>query len=143
MSILKNLKNFVTGGAAKVDLAYAEEVLRDGESLSVMVTVKPLDQTLIFEKVYLNVKAVERSAHDTTIYAEEKVLAEHVQVSAGEEKTWSMEIKLPESAPATYIGKHSSLHWSAQAGVELPGVNPTSDQRSFIVNKKMIYPATR
>ena len=140
MGILKDLKNFVTGGAAKVDLAYEKEVLSDGESLQVSVTVKPLDETLIFEKIYLKVKASESSAHTTTVYSEERLLAENVQVSAGEEKTWSTEVSFPETAPATYIGKHSSLHWSAHAGVELPGVNPTSDEKKFVVNKRMAYP---
>ena len=142
MSILKDLKNFVTGGAAKVDLAYDKEVLSHGESLQVSVTVKPVDETLIFEKIYLRVKAVESSAHSTTIYSEEKLVAENIQISAGEEKTWNTEVSLPESAPATYIGRHSSLHWSAQAGVELPGVNPTSDEKRFVVNKRMVYPVT-
>ncbi len=87
MSILKDLKNFVTGGAAKVDLAYDQEVLSHGESLQVSVTVKPVDETLIFEKIYLRVKAVESSAHSTTIYSEEKLVAENFQISAGEEKT--------------------------------------------------------
>lgn len=137
MSILKNIKNFVTGGAADVKLSVKDAVLFTGDELQIEVEVSPTEDTIHAKRIYIIVVATERSANIKQIYSQEVEVDANVQINSGDKKSWTTTIQLPEE-PASFIGKHSSLHWSVLGGIELPGVNPESKPLQLIVNQRLL-----
>ena len=139
MGILKSIKNFVTGGAAEVSLEFENRILNDSQPLRIKLTATAKDETVIIDKVYVNVAAMEKSANTKKMYADQKFLDDQVQLNAGESKTWDVQFEIPSTAPATFIGKHSSLKWQAKGGLEMSGVDPKSDTELFVVNRAAVY----
>ena len=116
MGILKNIANFVTGGAADVSLILENDVIREGESIKATLTITAKEETIISKLIYVKVEAIEQSENKRTLYERQHELDTDIQINASESKSWPVQIELPEDAPATYLGKHSKMEWHIAGG---------------------------
>lgn len=138
MGVFKNIKDYVTGGAAEVELTILNPVVPEDESVNVTIKVTPTGETLHANRLYLMVKALERSSTSNALYSNEFVLEENIQVNAGDSREWKFAVEVPEDAPATFFGRHFSLEWGVRASLDMPGIDPSSGWQRFVVNKKML-----
>lgn len=139
MGILNNIKNFVTGGAAEVTLDFENRVINDNSPLRIKLTATAKEETIIIDKVYLDIAAVEKSGNTKYMYKDQKILDDQVQLNAGESKTWETQFEIPSTAPATFIGKKSSLKWQVSGGLDMSGVDPSSESEPFVLNRATVY----
>ncbi len=138
MGILKDIKNFVTGGSAEVSIKLVNEIVEEDGKLEATLIITAKEETVIGKNVYALVEAIEESANKKTIYESRIELETSVQISAGESRSWSVAIEIPDTAPSTHFGKHSKLDWKLTGGIELSGINPDAEVR-FVVNRVNVF----
>ena len=138
MSILKSVKNYVTGGAADVHVEISNPVLNGNESIRGTVKVTSKDNLFVPE-VYCELRALEKSENEIILYADRIVLQKDIQLGEGDQKSWEFEMTIPAAAPTTFIGRHSSLKWSLRGGLDLKGVDPKSKWAPFVVNRATVF----
>jgi hypothetical protein len=143
MGFLDKLKNYVTGGGAKVTLQVGE--VAPGRPIPVVVRAQVEGAPVKASKIYVAVRAVEtvdlihrdRDAsahagdrdrvHDTeTTFSKEFVIHGPVELAAGSKHEWQGEIQIPQSAQPSYRGKHAKHEWSVLAGIDVSGNDPDS-----------------
>jgi sporulation-control protein spo0M len=139
MGLLESVKNFVTGGGAEVVVTLDNPVIDGDETLKLSVAATAKTETLAVKVVYVKVKAEEKSANTSAIFETTIELEKNVQLSAGDTKSWRCEVPIPSDMPATYFGRHSSMQWYVNAGLDVPGNDPDSDWQKFVVNRTKIY----
>lgn len=139
MGLLDSVKNFVTGGGAEVVVTIENPVIDGGETLKMNVSATAKEETLAIKNVYVEVKAEEKSANTKMIYETTIELENTVQLSAGESKSWNCEVPIPADMPATFFGRHSSMQWYVNAGLDVPGIDPASGWQKFVVNRPINY----
>lgn len=154
MGFLSKMKNFVTGGGAKVSVEIADTVPR-GSTLQVRVTAVIGDSDLNAENVMLKIRATEKVSlqgvevadrHDDeggterkTIheseqtFKREKNLASAQTLEANETYTWDAEIEIPNDVLPTYRGRNAKHSWHALAAVAVRGNDPDSGWIDFDV----------
>ncbi|MEQ8712488.1 MAG: sporulation protein [Cyclobacteriaceae bacterium] len=139
MGLLNSVKNFVTGGGAEVIVNIENPVIDGSEPLRLSISATAKEETLAVKKVYVEVKAEEKSANTKLLYNTTIELEKNVQLSAGENKSWSCEVPIPEDIPATFFGRHSSMQWYVNAGLDVPGMDPDSGWQKFVVNRPITF----
>ena len=135
MGLLDSVKNFVTGGGAAVLINMENPVINSNEPLTMGVSATAKETTLAVRRVYVQVKAEERSGRTNLLYESSIELDSQVQLNAGETRSWPCEVPIPEDMPATFFGRHSSLQWYVKAGLDVPGNDPDSGWQKFVVNR--------
>ncbi len=135
MGLLNSVKNFVTGGGAEVVVTIENPVIDGSEPLALSISATAKEETLAVKKVYVEVKAEEKSANTKLLYNTTIELEKNVQLSTGENKSWNSEVPIPEDIPATFFGRHSSMQWYVNAGLDVPGNDPDSGWQKFVVNR--------
>ena len=160
MSIFSKIKNFVTGGAAEVQVIFESEHSEGNQPIRAFVLATANDHCHI-KKVYLHLRGretyVKMVNHNTTDgegnrtatsgyethhdvhFSKEMILAEEENLAKGETKKWLTEFELPGNALTTYHGKDVQFKWEVRAGLDMPGNDPDSGWVEFIVSKQMNY----
>ncbi|MEQ9305778.1 MAG: hypothetical protein RJQ14_17825 [Marinoscillum sp.] len=139
MGILKNIKNYVTGGAADVSLTLQHSVLNADEPLKLLIKVKPTGETIHPKRVYVIVNAVEQSSTKNVLFSKEYVLDEDIQINSDETKEWTYAVELPQEVPSTVVAKHFKVEWGVKASLDMSGIDPASDWVPFVLNKAMTF----
>lgn len=144
MGFFSNLVNKITGGGAKVSVV--SDTPKLNEPFNVEIKAVVADAELKVEKVYLYLKAVERTqvrnvdfpASGSTasqrkdVHGEEEtahtefVVANVMTLNANQEYTWKYEVRLPSGALPTYNGRNAWHEWFLLAGLDAPGNDPDS-----------------
>ncbi len=137
MGLFKNVANFVTGGAAEVQVSLVNPVLGDEHVLTASINVKPTGDTIHAKRLYLIVQAVEESSTANQLFSEEYIIEEGLQVNSGDQKEWTYEINLPSHVSPTYLAKHFSVKWMIKAALDMPGIDPNSGWQPFVLNKEI------
>ena len=154
MSFLSKMKNFVTGGGAKVTVEVADSISR-GSTLQVRVTAVIGDNDLNAENVTLKVSATEKVSlkgvevadrhddddgterktvsHSEQTFGREKSVASAQTLSANETYTWDAEIEIPNDVLPTYRGRNAKHRWNVLAALEVRGNDPDSGWVDFDV----------
>lgn len=139
MGLFKNVANFVTGGAAEVQLELINPVLDDVYELQAVIRVKPTGDTIHAKRLYLMVQAVEESSTTNQLFKEEYVIEEDLQINAGDQKEWAYKITLPNHVPPTYLAKYFTVKWTIKAALDMPGIDPNSGWQPFVLNKELSF----
>lgn len=141
MDKLKAMKNYVTGGGAKVSLQLGHATF--GQPIPVLVRAQVEAAALNVAKVYVAVRAVETvdlvhrdrdgapgdkdRVHDTeTTFSQEFVISGPAQLAAGSQNEWRGQIVIPPNAQPTYHGKHAKHEWQFLAALDVAGNDPDS-----------------
>jgi len=146
MGFFKNLKNMITGGAAKVTLEVDQPSLT--EPFTVRVQADIGDNDCAVRRVYLQVCGTEsvevpdvdvaRQRGDSTVIERETVrtsvttadftvtIAPAETLKASHTYNWETEITLPPDCLPTYRGRLAQHLWQIKAGLDLPGNDPDS-----------------
>lgn len=154
MGLFSGLKNYITGGGAKVTLECSGEAIR-GEPMSVTVTAVIGETECKVSKVYLQIRGHERveipgvmvaarqgnevRVDEQTCVRETTTLSTDVEVAgadtlkAGETYTWSVDITLPEDALPSYEGPSCLHRWQLCAGLDTRGNDPDSGWQDLTV----------
>ena len=159
MGLFSKIKNFVTGGAAEVTITFDQPIVDGVSPINATVTAVAKAECKI-KKVYFEIKGEEtyvEQVTDTTSdddsprtntrderrneihHRKELTLAENVILNNGEEKSWEATFELPQNAPATYHGEEVFFKWEVDAGLDMPGIDPSSGWVEIIVAKEMNY----
>jgi hypothetical protein len=150
MGFLDKLKNYVTGGGAKITLQIGEVV--PGKPTPVVVRAVVDKAPVKASKVYVAVRSVETvdlihrdkdasahagdrdRVHDTeTLFSKEFVLHGAVELAGGSQHEWKGEIQIPANVQPSYRGKHAKHEWSVLAGIDVSGNDPDSGWIGFEV----------
>ncbi len=144
MGLFSNLINKITGGGAKVTLTADSPKLNGPFKVNVKAIVS--DNDLKIEKVYLNLRSIEKtrvrnvqfpatqtqSSQKKDVEGEEEVtktefvVAPAQTLTGKQEYNWSIDIQLPPNALPTYTGKNAWYNWEILAGLDAPGNDPDS-----------------
>ncbi|MCB9960353.1 MAG: sporulation protein [Rhodospirillaceae bacterium] len=144
MGLFGGMKNFLTGGGAKVDLEIGSAVR--GEPVSVKVTAEVGEKDIDVRKVYVRVRAQEvidlpdvelappnpkaaptRGLKRTTeTFDQEFRIAGSQTLKAGETYEFDGEMTLPTQASPTFIGRYASHVWQVTAALDKSGNDPDS-----------------
>ena len=139
MGIFKNVANFVTGGAADVQIELIKPVLDDQLELEVVIRVKPTGETIHAKCLYVEAQAVEKSSTTNVLFKIEHVLEEELQINKGDEKEWKYKLMFPDDVPPTYLAKYFTVKWEIKASLDMPGVDPNSGWQPFVLNKEIDF----
>ena len=158
MSFFSKIKNFVTGGGAKVSLDVVGKAER-GSALLVRVTADVGDADLDIdhakvkiiasEKVSIpNVEVANKVANETDeddptdkktvrhserTFDRDKNLTTATTLNANETYTWEAEIDIPSDALPTFRGRNAKHEWSVMAFLAVRGNDPDSGWVEFDV----------
>ncbi len=134
---LKKMGNFISGGAAKVELNVPGGFL--GTPLIVNVTVKIGENAVEVKSVYLNIQCVEKikeevenedgkeiEENENVIFESKIIVAEGGTFEGGKEYSFLKEIILPESSQATSLDDSREVYWEFMAGLDMKGNDPDS-----------------
>lgn len=146
MGFINNLKNYITGSAAKVGLAVDDPAR--GKPFTVTVTAETGETPCRVSKVYLHVRATEhveipnvevakRSGealeahrqtvqHDETTYQEQIEVAPATELQPRQQYRWDVEVNLPPEVPPSFTGRHARHEWKLLAGLDMRGNDPDS-----------------
>lgn len=144
---LKDVTNMVTGGAARVSIAYEPQVAFPGEELSVRVTVTSTGPQVGSRGVFVDLRAVERvnlprgasagmdhsiqTSH--TSFEQEISIAPAFTLAPNETKVFEGVVRLPSNAQPSYNGRYTQHEWSIRGRVEATGNDPDSGYQVFRV----------
>ncbi|MFH1038865.1 MAG: hypothetical protein V1789_09400 [PVC group bacterium] len=146
MGFLSKLKNFVTGGGAKVSVEAIEPAR--GGPFKVRIHAAVAETDIPIEGVYLKIASletvvvkdveiarqvgekVEKARQDiekTTAIHDQKIEVAGAQtLKAKEEYDWETTVILPENALPTFIGVTAKHEWKILAGLAVSGNDPDS-----------------
>jgi hypothetical protein len=141
MDKLKSMKNYVTGGGAKVSLQIGNAAR--GVPIPVLVRAEIEGAPINATKIYVAARAVEtvnlvhrdrdggfgdkdRVHEAETTFSQEFVIMGPVQLAPNSRHEWQGQIMLPYEAQPTYRGKHAKHEWSFLAALDVAGNDPDS-----------------
>ncbi len=146
MGFFNKLKNFVTGGGAKVSVAAVEPTLGGPFQVKIHAAVEEAD--IPIEQVYLKIasmetvvikdveiarlvgETVEKVKEDlertTTVFDHKIEVAGPQTLKAKEEYDWETTVTLPADVLPTYIGMTARHEWKILAGLAVSGNDPDS-----------------
>ena len=146
MGFFSNLKNFVTGGGAKVTIEVIEPAL--GGPFQVKIHAEVEDADIEIKEVYLKVASLEtviikdveiakmidekmetvrEDIENTTTVHDQKIeVAGEQTLKANEEYDWETTVTLPENALPSFIGITAKHEWKLMAGLDTSGNDPDS-----------------
>ncbi len=142
---LKSAVNFVTGGAAKVNLEIGPRA-PDGSFPAKITGVAEND--LKIAKVYLKIEGTETvtvklkkegstmttdHVETSKTYEQEMVVAPEQTMAKQQGYAWEAVIRIPPDAQPTYTGKLARHEWRAYAAVDASGTDPASSWVTFKV----------
>ncbi len=151
MDKLKAAKNYVTGGAAELDVQVGDAIVGESFPIKIVATIKDAD--LEVDRVYLKVRACEMedrlevchhagggvSAYETvdkfTTFRLEIDIDEGQVLNANETYEWEGEIEIPEDQPPTYFEPGAAHQWFILAGLDSAGNDPDSGWLEFDVSE--------
>ncbi len=144
---LKSVKNFVTGGGAKVSVQIGQPAL--GQPIPVLVRAQVDSAPINAAKVYVAIRAVEsihmvvrdqdtpgdkdRVQTSDTTFSQEFVIAGPQQLAAGSSHEWQGQIMIPPGVQPTYQGKNAKHEWSVLAALDVTGNDPDSGWIEFVL----------
>jgi len=140
VGFFSNIKNAVTGGAAKVQLQCPE--VRRGQPTTVQIWAQAESGGNV-NGVYLLVRAIERArvrdtdfsdghAHRETVngshtsYEHRIPVAGAFQMQAGQQGQWQVQLHLPHEVGPSLKGHMISHEWALSAGLDMTGNDPDS-----------------
>lgn len=142
---IKKAANFLTGGGADVKLSIEDGLI--GNPLPATITVKIGEADIKAEKIYLNVRCIEKTRREAEVAEgtevdpeaepemeenEEYIHNETITVADGgvfeadKEYTFTTVVTLPEDAQATVEEENREIIWTFQAGIDVRGNDPDS-----------------
>ncbi len=144
MGLFSDIKNFITGGGAKVAVQTTD--VKYGEPFTVRVSATATDGDLEISRAYLLFRGhetVEARVHDhdvgddtigdtdyvhetATTFREEFTLSNTQTLTQDEEYTWEKEITPPPGAQPPFDGEYTTHNWQVQAGLDVTGNDPDS-----------------
>lgn len=148
---LNAVKNFVTGGSAKVLLEFDQASLKKPFTVKVGAVIGNAD--ISPKEVYIVIKGVERieikstthtstgelsklattgSTLETTTYESTIIVASLSEpLRAGEAYEWKKEIQMPEKLNSTYFGTNVKHYYQIYAGLNTAGNDPTTSWKDL------------
>lgn len=137
---LKSAVNFVTGGAAKVQIEYSPSTALPGDPISVKVTATSTGAEVKSKGIYIDLRAVERvsvNKRDSaeldndlnlsfTTFNQEFKIAEEFVLGKDETKVFEGSVNMPQNVQPTFNGKYVSHEWEIRGRVEAKGNDPDS-----------------
>lgn len=141
---LKQAKNFVTGGGAKIHIEQLSAYAPEAGSLQLKISCEIDDAEISINNVYLKVRAEERVVvedydfeidghsrrerifRDTVTFEDTIVIADAQTLAANSSHQWEVDLKIPEDAHGTYSGIHARHVWEVQAALDKSGNDPDS-----------------
>jgi hypothetical protein len=158
MGFFSKIKNYVTGGAAEVQITFESKIVDGSNPLRLFVTATANDDCNI-KKVYLKIRAKETYTEYVTRHnsnsnggntstrelvtkthdhlKQEFTLVNEIKLTKGQSEKWLSEFTFPPNSIATYHGKQASFKWEAIAGLDMAGNDPDSSWQEFILQKNM------
>ena len=146
MGFFNKLKNFVTGGGAKVTVEAIEPAL--GGPFQVRIHAAVEDAEVAIKQVYLKVASLEtvvikdveiariidekmetvrEDIEKTTTVHDQKIEVAGEQVlNANEEYDWETTVTLPGNALPSFVGMTAKHEWKILAGLDTSGNDPDS-----------------
>ncbi|MEQ8239372.1 MAG: hypothetical protein RIA69_09165 [Cyclobacteriaceae bacterium] len=160
MGFLKKIKNYITGGAAKVDVVFENNKVQSTSPVRCFVTAEA-SQNCNISKVYVEFKGEEMylATEETTdsdsdgnmisstsdrksyepVHYEKKIAAKKTHLKVGESEKWLVSFNFPEEVIPTYHGKNAHFKWLVRAGLDMAGIDPKSKWTEVIVEKEFIF----
>lgn len=150
LSKLKSAVNFVTGGAAKVQIEYSPSTAVPGQAISVKVTATSTGGEVKSKGIYIDLRAVERVAvskrdaaeldddldFSKTTFKNEIKIADEFVLGANETKVFEGTINMPDNVQPSFEGKYVSHAWEIRGRVEAKGNDPDSGFQPIRVGMK-------
>lgn len=144
-SKIKNAKNFITGGGAEVQVSVPQASLHQPFPVQVAAQVK--DGEMKINKVYLQVRAVERvTVHKVETETGKRDVHETVEtcslqldvagaqmLSAAAPGEWQVMVALPHGSLPTFRGRNATHTWQVCAFLDKTGNDPDSGWVDFHV----------
>jgi sporulation-control protein spo0M len=152
---LKNAAQAMTGGAAKVSIAYPQQAVLPGEGMSVQITVMSSGGEMKSQGVFVDLVAQEhvtanesatcprcqnkftmpvREAKKT--FEQSFPVAPAFVLSSGESRTFAVMLQVPSGAQPTYAGPQSHHEWKIRGRVQSFGNDPDSGFQALRVGAK-------
>ncbi len=143
---IKSMTNAMTGGAAKVFVDAQSPKI--GQPFTVTVRAQSTGSTVKFDRVYLYIRGEEsvevqdkdivrdkdgdsqtrtetvRVSHTT--FEHQLTVAPAGQIAENATQEWTIEVKIPENAPAPFKGKFTQHYYEVYAGLDCWGNDPDS-----------------
>lgn len=144
---LKQVGNYISGGAAKVHIELDTSELGSSGKVLVDIYCQIQDADVFVDKLYLKIKAQETvrvrnhnnsrhtnnnypSSHTrnqvSKTYSEEIVIDENFRLDANGEYEWHTEFRIPAGIEGTYKGINARHEWQVLAGLAKKGNDPDS-----------------
>ncbi len=147
---LKGAVNFVTGGAAKVQIEYSPSTAVPGTTINVKVTATSTGGEVKSKGIYVDLRAVERvsvSKRDSaeldsdlnlsfTTFNNEIKIAEEFVLGKDETRVFEGTVTMPDNVQPTFDGKYVSHEWEIRGRVEAKGNDPDSGFQPIKVGMK-------
>jgi len=160
MGFFKKIKNFITGGAAKVSVIF-ENNISDGASPVRCFVTATADQQCKISEVYVEFKGEERyrkeeirddtdsdgniHRHTETVtkyenlHYEKQIATSDIMLSEGQSEKWLVSFDFPAEVIPTYQGKNAHFKWMIRAGLDMSGIDPKSDWTEIMVEKEISF----
>jgi len=152
---LKNAAQAMTGGAAKVSIAYPQQAVLPGEGMSVQITVMSSGGEVKSQGVFVDLVAQEhvtasenatcprcQNKFTTPVREAKKTFEQSFPVgpafvlSPGESRTFAVMLQVPSGAQPTYAGSQSHHEWKIRGRVQSFGNDPDSGFQALRVGMK-------
>lgn len=154
---IEKVKNFVGEDWANLKVKPYNYINPADRGLRFNIQCEVKDADLSINKIYLNVKALEKvsiqnvqlaqqkeveigtrkeafsSSHQT--FCEKFKILEPQVLKAKQTYQWDIEISLPQEINGTYHGYNAHHEWKAYAGLDIEGEDPVSEWITFEVRK--------
>ena len=137
---LKNAANFVTGGAAKVQVEYSPSTAVSGQAIQVKVTATSTGGEVKSKGIYIDLRSIERvsvlkreSVHlDQDLNFSQETFSTELKISddfvlgADETRVFEGSINMPNNVQPSFDGRFVSHAWEIRGRVEAKGNDPDS-----------------
>ena len=152
LSKLKSAVNFVTGGAAKVQIEYTPSTAVPGQTINVKVTAVSTGGEVKSKGIYIDLRSIERvsvSKRDSVeldddldfskeTFSNEVKISDDFVLGANETKVFEGTINMPDNVQPSFDGKFVSHAWEIRGRVEAKGNDPDSGYKPIRVGMKLI-----
>ena len=145
---LKAAVNFVTGGAAKVQIEYSPTTAIAGQPINVKITAVSTGAEVTSKGIYVDLRAVEKVSVskkesvelDNDLNMSFETFSQEFKISADfvlgkdETKVFEGTINMPANVEPSFDGKYVSHDWEIRGRVEAKGNDPDSGYQPIKVN---------
>ena len=149
---IKKMKNYLTGGGAKLTVQAIEPKLQEPFTVKVHAVIE--EEDIDIQKVYVKLRGIEEvtirdsavlnklseggvqrsSVSDSTSTANVEIPATGpLTLQAGQEYDWEVTVDLPSGSLPTYNGRNATHKWSVLAGLDKKGNDPDSGWQEITV----------